>query len=103
MSFNCIESIQSNLLSEISIRSYEERSKSESSEELEPEIFDELENPESETCTEFSNEAYKDLMLLVTKNKLNNKVGNEIIRFFNKHSNFLKSTFLKTSKKDKHS
>jgi hypothetical protein len=35
MSFNSIESTQSNLLSEISIRSYEERSESESSEELE--------------------------------------------------------------------
>ena len=99
MSFNSIESTQSNLLSEISIRSYEERSESESSEELEPEIFDELENPESETCTEFLNEAYKDLMLLVTKHKLNNKAGNEIIRFFNKHSNLSKSSLPKNIEK----
>src|SRR5215217_5115062 len=99
MSFNSIESTQSNLLSEISIRSYEERSESESSEELEQEIFDELENPENETCKEFPNEAYKDLMLLVTKNKLNNKAGNEIIRFFNKHSNLSKSPLPKNIEK----
>ncbi|CAG8761281.1 901_t:CDS:2, partial [Rhizophagus irregularis] len=53
----------------------------------EPEIFEESENPNSKTCTEFPNDAYKDLMLLVTKYKINNKGGNEIIRFFNKHSN----------------
>src|SRR3970040_861715 len=99
MSFNSIESTQSNLLSKISIRSYEERSESESFEELEQEIFDELENPESETCTEFPNKAYKNLMLLVTKNKLNNKAGNKIIRFFNKHSNLSKSPLPKNIEK----
>ncbi|GET59880.1 hypothetical protein GLOIN_2v1785873 [Rhizophagus irregularis DAOM 181602=DAOM 197198] len=57
----------------------------------EPEIFEESENPNSKTCTEFPNDAYKDLMLLVTKYKINNKGGNEIIRFFNKHSNFTES------------
>jgi hypothetical protein len=36
---------------------------------------------------EFPNEAYADLMTLVTKHNLNNKAGNEIIKFFNKHSN----------------
>jgi hypothetical protein len=30
-------------------------------------------------------------MLLVTKYKINNKGGNEIIRFFNKHSNLTES------------
>ncbi|CAB5386480.1 unnamed protein product [Rhizophagus irregularis] len=30
----------------------------------EPEIFEESENPNSKTCTEFPNDAYKDLMLL---------------------------------------
>ena len=103
MSFNSIESTQSNLLSEISIRSYEERSESESSEELEREIFDELENPESETCTEFPNEAYKNLMLLVTKNKLNNKAGNEIIRFLTNIQTFRNPRCQKISKKDEHS
>ncbi|GET66868.1 hypothetical protein GLOIN_2v1778036 [Rhizophagus irregularis DAOM 181602=DAOM 197198] len=39
----------------------------------EPEIFEESENPNSKTCTEFPNDAYKDLMLLVTKYKINNK------------------------------
>ena len=57
----------------------------------EPEIFEESENPNSKTCTEFSNDAYKDLMLLVTKYKINNKGSNEIIRFFNKHSNLTES------------
>ena len=57
----------------------------------EPEIFKESENPNSKTCTEFPNDAYKDLILLVTKYKINNKNGNEIIRFFNKHSNLTES------------
>lgn len=35
----------------------------------------------------FPNEAYADLMRLVLKNKLSNTTGNEIISFFNKHSN----------------
>ncbi|KAF0506718.1 hypothetical protein F8M41_019082 [Gigaspora margarita] len=35
---------------------------------------------------EFSNEAYADLMVLVTKYKLSNVAGNAIISFFNKHS-----------------
>ncbi|KAF0385018.1 zn-finger domain-containing protein [Gigaspora margarita] len=35
---------------------------------------------------EFSNEAYADLMVLVTKYKLSNAAGNAIILFFNKHS-----------------
>ena len=46
---------------------------------------------EFKACTEFPNEAYEDLMVLVTKHKLNNKAGNAIIRFFNKHSNLSKS------------
>lgn len=56
-----------------------------------PGIFEESENPNSKICTEFPNDAYKDLMLLVTKYKINNKGGNEIIRFFNKHSNLAES------------
>ncbi|RHZ81214.1 hypothetical protein Glove_123g171 [Diversispora epigaea] len=35
----------------------------------------------------FPNESYADLMTLVTKYNLNNKVDNAIIKFFNKHSN----------------
>src|SRR3990170_4191159 len=40
-----------------------------------------LEKPE--TRTEFPNEAYADLMILVTQHKLNNKASNAIIKFFN--------------------
>ena len=57
----------------------------------EPEVFEEFENSESEACSEFPNDAYKDLMLLIIKHKLNNKADNNIIRFFNKHSNLTKS------------
>src|SRR3989337_2074026 len=46
---------------------------------------------EPETRTEFPNEAYADLMILVTRHKLNNKVSNTIIKFFNKHSNLTTS------------
>ena len=35
----------------------------------------------------FPNDAYADLMALVLKNNLSNTTGNEIISFFNKHSN----------------
>jgi len=48
-----------------------------------------LEKPE--TRTEFPNEAYADLMILVTRHKLNNKASNAIIKFFNKHSNLTTS------------
>ncbi|RHZ85339.1 hypothetical protein Glove_66g184 [Diversispora epigaea] len=46
----------------------------------------EIEEPEIE-INEFPNEAYADLMILVTKYNLNNEAGNAIIKFFNKHSN----------------
>jgi hypothetical protein len=58
-----------------------------------------FENPEFEACSEFPNEAYKDLMLLVTRHKLNNKAGNDIIRFFNKHSSLIKSPLPKNIEK----
>src|SRR5215471_19444693 len=63
----------------------------------EPRIF---EDPESKTCTEFSNDAYRDLMSLVTNHKLSNKAGNDIIHFFNKHSNLTTSPLLKNIEKD---
>ncbi|GES73124.1 hypothetical protein GLOIN_2v1785873 [Rhizophagus clarus] len=55
--------------------------------------FDSIRSAISEMSLEdkFPNDAYKDLMLLVTKYKINNKGGNEIIRFFNKHSNLTES------------
>jgi hypothetical protein len=109
MSFSSVDT-QSNLLSEISIVDYGEGLGSVNFEdELETEIFEEtseifedleieeeLETPEN---PEFPNEAYKDLMLLVTNHKLNNKAGNAVIRFFNKHSTLLKSPLPKNIKK----
>jgi hypothetical protein len=87
MSFNSIESAQSELVSEMSIMSFDD----EGSENFEPEIFD-SEEPEPEPeSKEFPNDAYRDLMLLVTKHKLSNKAGNDIIRFFNKYSNLTTS------------
>lgn len=87
-SISSAQSIKSNLISEMSTMSLEDNF-----EDIlgSPEISEEFENPKTENCTEFPNDAYKDLMLLVTKYKLNNKAGNEIIRFFNKYSNLTKS------------
>src|SRR2546423_5464394 len=109
MSFSSVDT-QSNLLSEISIVDYGERLESIDFEaELETEIFEEIlffdkfkfkNDLEIEDLKkpEFPNEAYKDLMLLVTDYKLNNKAGNAVIRFFNKHSTLLKSPLPKNIK-----
>lgn len=52
---------------------------------LDEDIFkDILKEPKS---VKYPNEAYADLMALVIKHKLNNKTGNAIIKFFNKHAN----------------
>jgi hypothetical protein len=49
-------------------------------------------NIESEVeIKEFPNEAYADLMTLVTENNFSNKAGNAIIKFFNKHSDLPQS------------
>src|SRR5213080_4228832 len=99
-SFSSMESTYSNLLSKISIMSYEENIELEESEESEKsEIFEEAKEPEPEALTEFPNDAYKDLMVLVTKHKLNNKAGNAIIQFFNKHSALSKSSLPKNIEK----
>ncbi|RIA89206.1 hypothetical protein C1645_825160 [Glomus cerebriforme] len=97
MSFDSIETEMStmNLEDEDILELFEEH-----------EIFEEFENSKSKTCTEFSNDTYKDLMILVTKHKLNNKTDNNIIYFFNKHSNLTVShyhSYQKISKKDEHS
>ena len=75
----------------------------EESEDILEEPKDILEEPEdileksesilkkSKIRTEFPNEAYADLMILVTRHKLNNKASNAIIKFFNKHSNLTTS------------
>src|ERR1044072_6490359 len=58
---------------------------------LEPE-----EDVESEANIHYPNEAYTDLMLLVTKYKLSNVTGNAIIKFFNKHANLDSSSLPKS-------
>ncbi|RHZ81880.1 hypothetical protein Glove_117g593 [Diversispora epigaea] len=42
---------------------------------------------ETETIPKFPNNTYSDLMTLIIQHNLNNKAGNAIIHFFNKHSN----------------
>jgi hypothetical protein len=76
----------------------------EESEDILEEPEDILEESESilekpETRTEFPNEAYADLMILVTRHKLNNKASNAIIKFFNKHSNLTTSPLPKNIEK----
>jgi hypothetical protein len=46
-----------------------------------------LEESEPEMNADYPNEAYANLMTLVTKYKLTNTTGNAIIKFFNKHAN----------------
>ena len=96
------ESTESNLVSEISMRNYEEvinMEESDNSQESnnilvesdnveESDNVDNVDNIEkSDNANEFPNEAYADLMTLVTDYKLSNRAGNAIIKFFNKHSN----------------
>ncbi|KAF0487835.1 zn-finger domain-containing protein [Gigaspora margarita] len=50
---------------------------------------------------EFPNEAYADLMVLVTKYALSNVAGNAIISFFNKHSKYSTSPLPKNIKQEK--
>lgn len=78
-------------VSEVSEESKESKESIESEESKEFEEFEESKDSEEsiepdESEVKFPNEAYADLMSLVTKYKLNNKIGNAIIRFFNKHS-----------------
>ncbi|KAF0385013.1 zn-finger domain-containing protein, partial [Gigaspora margarita] len=67
--------------------------------------FEDMQNnssdDENQEYDEFPNEAYADLMVLVTKYKLSNAVGNAIISFFNKHSNHSKSPLPKNIKQGK--
>jgi len=96
------ESTESNLVSEISMRSYEEvinMEESDNSQESnnilvesdnveESDNVDNVDNIEkSDNANEFPNEAYADLMTLVTDYKLSNRARNAIIKFFNKYSN----------------
>src|SRR6266542_2703671 len=90
-SMQSIESSQSNLISEISAMSLEDNFENILESLEEPKIFEKFENTEPKACPEFPNDAYKDLMLLVTRHKLNNRARNDIIRFFNKYLNLTKS------------
>ena len=55
-----------------------------------------LEESEPEMNADYLNEAYADLMALVTKHNISNKTGNAIIKFFNKHANFTESPLPKS-------
>ena len=94
------ESTKSDLVSKISMRSYEEIINMEESDNIQESDIQESDNileydndnaKESDNVKEFPNEAYADLMTLVTNYKLNNKAGNAIIKFFNKYSNLSQS------------
>ncbi|RHZ84985.1 hypothetical protein Glove_74g94 [Diversispora epigaea] len=78
----CIENLLSNpKISQLFVYNYKK---------LENEDLDvrsESSRNEDSDVEEFPNESYADLMTLVTKYNLNNKAGNAIIKFFNKHSN----------------
>ncbi|KAF0472151.1 zn-finger domain-containing protein [Gigaspora margarita] len=60
-----------------------------------------LSDDENQEYDEFPNEAYADLIVLVTKYKLSNAARNVIILFFNKHSNNSKSPLPKKIKQGK--
>src|SRR6266496_1071280 len=51
---------------------------------------------ESEANVYYPNEAYADLITLITKYKLSNATGNAIIKFFNKHANLSTSPLSKS-------
>ncbi|RHZ71100.1 hypothetical protein Glove_262g2 [Diversispora epigaea] len=75
----------------------ESKSKSDETETKSESKSDKTENESEESEKselaeeEFPNNTYADLMTLVIQHNLNNKAGNAIIRFFNKHSNLLTS------------
>ena len=87
------------ILSE-SLQNYTEKSDTNMSntlEEFEPKSLTLQDNiVESEVeIKEFPNEAYADLITLVTKHNLSNKAGNSIIKFFNRHSDLSRSSLPK--------
>src|SRR6266540_2585575 len=82
------QSYLSDLMSEVSLN-----------EDICEDILELEEYVKSEANIHYPNEAYADLMSLVTKYKLSNVTGNTIIKFFNKHAN-LDSLFLPKSIKE---
>jgi len=79
------QSYLSDLMSEVSLN-----------EDICEDILEPEEDVESEANIHYPNEAYADLMLLVTKYKLSNATGNAIIKFFNKHANLDSSSLPKS-------
>jgi len=76
---------QSMLVSEDDQRNLSEMS---SNEDILEDIQDDiLKEPKIGMNADFPNDAYADLMALVTKHNLSNATGNAIIKFFNKHAN----------------
>ncbi|KAF0525182.1 zn-finger domain-containing protein [Gigaspora margarita] len=63
--------------------------------------FEDSSNNENQEYDKFPNEAYANLIVLVTKYKLSNAAGNAIISFFNKYSNHSKSPLPKNIKQRK--
>ena len=63
-------------------------------------IFEDIleEEFEAKANADYPNEAYADLMTLVTKHKISNSTGNAIIKFFNKHANLSTSPLPKSIK-----
>src|SRR5918999_6325483 len=61
-------------------------------------IFEDIleEEFEAKANADYPNEAYADLMTLVTKYKVSNSTGNAIIKFFNKHANLSTSPLPKS-------
>src|SRR5277367_4134683 len=98
MSFDSTQSVES-IQSNLSVMSLEDDYE-DISEEVE--IFKESED-RSETYTEFPNDVYKNLMILVTKHKLNNKAGNDIIRFLTKIQTLQNPRYQKILKRDENS
>src|SRR6266498_610979 len=84
------QSYLSDLMSEVSLN-----------EDICENILEPEEDVESEVNIHYLNEAYADLMSLVTKYKLSNMTGNAIIKFFNKHTN-LDSSSLPKSIEERH-
>src|SRR6266542_3442198 len=82
------EDDQSDLISEISLN-----------EDICENILESEEDVESEANIHYPNEAYADLISLVTKYKLSNVTENVIIKFFNKYANLDSSFFSKSIEK----
>ena len=54
-----------------------------------------------EYIAEWPNDAYRDFMELIIKGNISNKIGDKIIKFFNKYSNLEKSPLPKSTKNGK--